>query len=563
MRRVHPVQFDADFSIGREVWTNPDSSGSPHPSNLTDLGRSDVKEPMNKSILSKSSLPREKEDLDEALLNLIVMDYQPPGIVEEPGFVAYSKRLNPQYILPSESVLLSEMLPKFFDKVHSQLWQIIGDVAHIALSADIWATSNKEVFFTLTSHFIYAEEIHHRVLATKELPEYCTVEHLAHVLTTLLNEWQIHRKVTCIVTDGGTLIKEAVVDKLKLHHHLCIGSFLNTCIGIALRDNKVVNLLKKCRQIVSFLEKNPPLMEAISHAKEPMQHLRMNVNQNDPFRWRFSLTILEDFFYRRETLSEVLSAAKQAPELLTKPEWNIIGDLIVLLKPAENLVEELCSVKYQTISLIIPIIRGLQLTVKTKQLLTDVGKSVQETLLETISETFDALESDPILSKATFLDPRFKTACFSSPNLAELVRKDIINELSTMLAANEGKTRSIESPGSIDANDIWAHFDQKIAQLKSSTTPLSNAELMLSQYLQAPMIERTQSPFSFCAQNKNLFPDLYKLQLKYCCGAATCIPAKRLFTSEGRSVVERRSRLPLYIIDEIIFLNGNLSLGDK
>lgn len=64
MRRVHPVQFDADFSIGREVWTNPDSSGSPHPSNLTDLGRSDVKEPMNKSILSKSSLPREKEDLE-------------------------------------------------------------------------------------------------------------------------------------------------------------------------------------------------------------------------------------------------------------------------------------------------------------------------------------------------------------------------------------------------------------------------------------------------------------------------------------------------------------------
>lgn len=42
---------------------------------------------------------------DEALLDLIVLDMQPLQIVENEGFIGYTKKLNPDYVLPSRQKL--------------------------------------------------------------------------------------------------------------------------------------------------------------------------------------------------------------------------------------------------------------------------------------------------------------------------------------------------------------------------------------------------------------------------------------------------------------------------
>jgi len=49
---------------------------------------------------------------------------------------------------------------------------------------------------------------------------------------------------------------------------------------------------------------------------------------------------------------------KEAPSNLNSEEWNIIEDMIPLLKPFDNLTFELSAEHYPTISMVIPLIRG-------------------------------------------------------------------------------------------------------------------------------------------------------------------------------------------------------------
>lgn len=48
--------------------------------------------------------------VDDALLDMVVLDYQPIQIVENVGFRTYTKKLNPEYKLPSRKVLGNKML---------------------------------------------------------------------------------------------------------------------------------------------------------------------------------------------------------------------------------------------------------------------------------------------------------------------------------------------------------------------------------------------------------------------------------------------------------------------
>lgn len=69
---------------------------------------------------------------------------------------------------------------------------------------------------------------------------------------------------------------------------------------------------------------------------------------------------------------------------------------------------ELSGKKYMTMSMVIPGIRGLQLTLINMRPKTDIGLWFQSRLIDTVSRRLGILESNKIVAKSTFLDPRFK-----------------------------------------------------------------------------------------------------------------------------------------------------------
>ena len=107
-----------------------------------------------------------------------------------------------------------------------------------------------------------------------------------------------------------------------------------------------------------------------------------------------------------------------------------------VLKPAYDLTTILSAESYPTMSLIIPLIRGVQSTLGNVQPSTAIGELLKNKLLEIVNRRLGAFESNKIAARATFLDPRFKKLAFGNTGNAETAQKLITDELYIIMAQN-------------------------------------------------------------------------------------------------------------------------------
>lgn len=137
-------------------------------------------------------------------------------------------------------------------------------------------------------------------------------------------------------------------------------------------------------------------------------------------------------FERLVTLSEPLAATVG---LLVNPinlstqkeEWTILKELCQILKPFEAIIVEMSAEKQVTLSKVILIIKGLLSSLeRTKgKVLSQVGKTVMNSLLASIISRFGNPENNLIMGKASFLNPRFKTKAFSNEDNLKRVKRKI------------------------------------------------------------------------------------------------------------------------------------------
>jgi hypothetical protein len=93
-----------------------------------------------------------------------------------------------------------------------------------------------------------------------------------------------------------------------------------------------------------------------------------------------------------------MSNLSGTPPLLSSDDWAVLKKCTSILKPMEALTTELSGEKYTTMSMIIPLIRGLQLALNNIKPITPIGKKLQQDLRNTISRRFSSLEVSKISS---------------------------------------------------------------------------------------------------------------------------------------------------------------------
>ena len=90
----------------------------------------------------------------------------------------------------------------------------------------------------------------------------------------------------------------------------------------------------------------------------------LKVKQDVMTRWNSTLVMLKRLVEIKEPLSAAISSLPQAPDFLDGTEWDIISDSIPILKPFESMTTILSAEKYRTVSMIIPLVRRLQQSLK-------------------------------------------------------------------------------------------------------------------------------------------------------------------------------------------------------
>jgi len=138
-------------------------------------------------------------------------------------------------------------------------------------------------------------------------------------------------------------------------------------------------------------------------------------------------------------------------------------------------------------------------------------------------------ESNPLLSEAKFLDPRFKKYGFQNEQSFKKKIKEIV--------INKGKRIITQSRSTIDQNvsvpavvnnigkenSIWQEFDAGVENVVQSLNPTASIIVEVDKYLQEPPIPRTQDPLKWWDNNRQIYPTLYIKMKKRLCIQATSV----------------------------------------
>jgi hypothetical protein len=279
--------------------------------------------------------------------------------------------------------------------------------------------------------------------------------------------------------------------------------------------------------------------------------------------------MIERLIQIKNLLSAAMSSLPRAPNFLTANEWEMITDCAPILKPFEYMTTKLSGEKYPTLSLVIPLISGLQHMVRNVRPETDAGILLKNSIVAIVARRLGSLEKDKIVSKSTLLDPKFKKTTFGLTDNADNAEKCLVAELTSIISFNndagDNNINNIsETPASSTSTgssySLWDHFDQKVTEVRSVICPNVSATLMMRQYIELPHLHRGKNSLDFWKQHKMTLPELYKLRLQYLCIPATSVPSERIFSKAGLLTNNRRNRLSLKNLNYIIFLNSNLNL---
>lgn len=128
----------------------------------------------------------EKNDIDKSLIKMVTIDYQPLSIVDNLGFLEYTKKLQPLYTPPSRKLLSTKLLPDQYNIIVSKLKSMLNNVNDVSITTDMWTSDSTKSYITVTCHFIYNDNLYSPVIATKEVCESHTGENIASYILLII-----------------------------------------------------------------------------------------------------------------------------------------------------------------------------------------------------------------------------------------------------------------------------------------------------------------------------------------------------------------------------------------
>lgn len=491
---------------------------------------------------------------DRLLAKMLITNLLPVSFVEDESFRSFVHSIKSNYDIPSKDHFQTQLFPSLHSQVSDIIHLQFDVVKFVSISTEYWTTSDSLYHITITAHCIYQNKFCQSVLETVSLDDN-SPERIASTLSDVFKQWYVLDKVFVIITGNEPNVKSAVTDVLKKEHVPCLATLINKTVFNAIQQCvELRDLLQKCQEISSSLFCDD--MNSLMLNPKSWIHFYNQAKQ--------ILQLLEEYRRCSEIAGNEGPLTDSMPECFADFNFTILDDCIIMLGHIEETLLGLFNGEtYSHISMAIPIIKGLLHVLNGLSPATQCGVNLKESLLTLIKTNFGDLESNPVVAKSTFLDPRFKSLAFNNENLASVENqlqeelKEFFTEKSTDQLIDEPVQQTVE----VNDNSIWSLFDSKIGKSQPSQNEI-NCRLQLKNYIELPLVDRRKSPLEYPQNIDHILPELIQLKTKYLSVPSTSMSADHVFPVNGIFNLDRRNQLTGKMLDKLIFLNRNLHYLD-
>ena len=519
-----------------------------------------------------ASVARQKR-LTALLLRMIVRDFQPFSIVEDAGFREFVHALDPTYVLPTRHQLSKELLVGKYQQALDEVKQVLCSAKAVSLTTDSWTSICTENYIAVTAHYVTEDfRLGSCLLQCIRYTERHTADNLCTELRRVITEWSLEEKLVAVVTDNAANVTAAVrqlqqTDGFRAVKHLpCFAHTLNLVVQQAVQS--INDLKTKVKNIVTYFHQS-----TVAAAKLEELQAQMRSNQgplklkNDVVtRWNSTLHMCARMCEVREPLNATIAVLMNPVDCLTTEEWDALSEIAVVLRPFDAVTREISAEKVVTASKIIMLARCLITACNKIQptLRTELSKQLLTKLLEGMQKRFGALESNMLLARATFLDPRFKKNGFVTGSGYANVKESVTAAISRLLSAAPVDALPTATPEQIRAETtvmddddelLWGDFDRSAAV--EDRNPQASAMSLVRQFVEEPNIGRRDDPLAWWKARVQVYRELVPLARSSLCVVATSVPSERVFSKAGQLISARRNRLSAKTVKMVMFLNAH------
>ncbi|XP_053714153.1 zinc finger BED domain-containing protein 4-like [Synchiropus splendidus] len=252
----------------------------------------------------------DRSGVDDALVDMVILDSQPFSFVEDKGFKKLVAALNPGYVLPTRQALKA-MVEKRYEELKEKAKVLVSTASAVSLTSDMWTSINTNAYLAVTGHFIdTSTTLQTVVLGVVHFPQSHTAENLAQVKSRLMLEWGITDRVTCLVTDGAPNMG-ACSRHLQLRHTNCVAHTLNLFIKKAIEQNPVLSKIHiDARRLVGYFKSSTTAKERLSQMQVHMGQTTLKLVQEVDTRWNSTFHMLQRLHDMKEPVAAALAGLR-------------------------------------------------------------------------------------------------------------------------------------------------------------------------------------------------------------------------------------------------------------
>ena len=257
---------------------------------------------------------------------------------------------------------------------------------------------------------------------------------------------------------------------------------------------------------------------------------------------------------QQQPLCATLLELRKADLMPSDTEFSTLETFVSVMKPLVEITEAIGGEQWITISTVRPLLHKLM---KSHLVPSASDNSLTRTIKTTLLTDLENRYADELLkflTKATLLDPRFKSLKF----LSQEERKEVIFELEDDVDLIVADVRDDELTATKPKKGKLMSILEDIREGEEDCLPPLKERLAveISRYIGEQPTDKT--PIDWWKQNQDRYPLLSQLAKRYLAIPATSVPCERVFSSAGYIVSERRSCLLPENVSKLVFLAENL-----